>query len=145
MNVDPTSADIALVYVGEDGRGAAGAPPRDLTEADVARLVYKRELAAVTADIGRPSVPDDPESEPIAKPDPRKPRQAAVDELVDALKASGRYAGPNTKAAKAKGDDAPPESPAREPLPEPNPPNPNDQPDGAGDDTPGDPADTPEG
>lgn len=99
--IDPTSDAIVFVHDGSE-RGAAGAPARDLTENDIARLAYRRSVAAVTDDVGRPIDPDDPEAGVIERPDPRKPDPEVVDEILAELEASGRYARPERKKASAK-------------------------------------------
>lgn len=108
-SIDPTSAAVALVHDGSD-RGAAGAPARDLTEADIARLAYRRARAASDDQVGRLIDPDDPDKGVIARPDPRTPDPAVVAEILDELQASGRYA-PAEKPAKkaAKVTDTPPD------------------------------------
>lgn len=51
---DPTA--VFLVYVGP--RAVSGAPARDLTRHDVARIAYRRALSLTTADGIRPPQPD---------------------------------------------------------------------------------------
>lgn len=103
-SIDPRSAAIAVRFIGTDERGAAGAPARDLSESDIARLAYVRTLNPIISDIGRPIVSDDPESEVYVRPDPRKPDPRAVAEILAELELSGRYelVEPTPKAAKAK-------------------------------------------
>ena len=81
---DPTSARVILSYVG-DGRSISGVPARDLSENDVCRLAYERALAAVAQDVGRPVDPENPDAGVITKPDPRRPSQRLVRDIVDEL------------------------------------------------------------
>ena len=73
---DPRSERVVLEYRGsEDGVPALGGiPARDLTEADLCRLVYARALNDYD---GSPASP------PL--PDPDRPSQAKVRELVGLL------------------------------------------------------------
>lgn len=89
--IDVRSADIVLVHDGSD-RGAAGAPARDLSANDIGRLAYRRALAAVSDQVGRPIDPSDLELGVITRPDPRQPDEAIVAEILEELLASGRYA-----------------------------------------------------
>ena len=72
---DPRSDRVVLHYLGsEEGVPALGAiPARDLTEADIARLVYAAALN------------DYDGSDPGAFPDPADPRQEACRALVELL------------------------------------------------------------
>jgi hypothetical protein len=92
---DPTSAEVALTFVGEEV-GAAGAPARDLTEADIARLTYERQSSEMAAEGKRPDKRD---------PDPKVSGQ-----IVRDLTATGRYRArsrPKAKKAKAPARTAP--------------------------------------
>lgn len=48
MSIDPRSDRIALYYTGDDAGvpSMSGVPARNLTEGDIARLVYERRVAA---------------------------------------------------------------------------------------------------
>lgn len=104
--LDPRSAAVALVFTGEPGVPAAGAPTgtpaRDLTENDLASLVYSRSLGLVAKVVGTPIDPDDPEKGDHVRPDPRKPDPDVVDAIVNELVATGKYAPPEAKTKKAR-------------------------------------------
>jgi len=114
--IDPTSSAIVLVHDGSE-RAAAGAPARDLSGNDIARLAYRRALAEVAEDIGRPVDRDDEEAGVITRLDPRQPDEAIVAAIVEELVASGRYAPPEP-ARKAKAADKPAEAPKDSPIPD---------------------------
>lgn len=103
LTVDPTSAAIALAYTGA-GRFAADAPARHLTEADLARLAYRRAAAVTFAD--------------GIRPDPLNPDPGIVAQLVAELTLRGLYSADPAAIAAAEAEDAPvtPEPPA-EPAP----------------------------
>lgn len=118
--VDPTSDTVLFRYTGPDGeierpdgsilqlaRGAAGSPARDLTEADVARLAYRRSLDEVLDRVGQPSDPGDPDSPPITRPDPRKPDPKHVEAITAEIVASGRFTPAKATKADQKKTDTP--------------------------------------
>jgi hypothetical protein len=119
-SIDSRSDRIVLVHDGS-GRGAGGAPARDLSEHDVARLAYQRSLAEVIDRVGQPVDPEDPEKGVISRPDPRTPDPDHVEAILAELEASGRYAAPKPeKKAKASKADkaAEPDKPAEPPNPD---------------------------
>jgi hypothetical protein len=97
FEVDPRSDRIVLAYVGENDRSARNAPPRALTENDLARLAYVEALAPIAEVVGQP-VYDDKEigdGDPadhivgyVERPDPRDPDSQLVGEIVAELVAS---------------------------------------------------------
>lgn len=89
--IDVTSAEPILRYVGANDKSAADAPPRDLSGNDIGRLAYRRALAPIVGDIGRPIVADDPDSEVYVRPDPREPDPKLVAEIIAELELSGLF------------------------------------------------------
>lgn len=71
---DPTSDAVVLRFT---GHGRAGAPERDLTAADLARLAYTEAARRTLADGTRP--------------DPRKPDPEIAAAIARRLVASGAY------------------------------------------------------
>lgn len=105
---DPASDRVVLAYVG-DGRPIAGVPARDLTEHDLCRIQHRRELAAVSVDVGRPVDPDNPDAGVIVRPNPRTPSQAGVAALLEELVARRQFvvAEPEKPAKPSKSKPAP--------------------------------------
>lgn len=106
---DPRSETVVLEYRGgADGEPhLLGIPSRDLTEADVCRLVYAR---AVNEYDGTPDGPP--------MPDPEKPSQAKARELVELLlsrQVDGKSVYGLAKATKRDVDTNTPATPADEP------------------------------
>lgn len=101
--IDVTSADPILTHDGS-ALGALGAPARDLSGNDVARLAYKRAFADVTERVGQPIDPDDPDAGVVTRPDPRSPDPAIVEAVMTDLVASGRYSPVEAKSKKAKAE-----------------------------------------
>lgn len=116
--VDARSDRVVLAYVGEDERSARNAPPRDLTENDLARLAFVERMREVGNDVGQPIDKDDPDSELITRPDPRDPDPAHVGAIVAELVASGRFSTDVPEPPAEKPDDSPtppPDQPATKP------------------------------
>lgn len=114
---DPRSEAVVLTYLGSDEGVPAlgGIPARDLTQADISRLVYAR---AVNEYDGQPDSPP--------HPDPEKPSQAKARELVELLlsrRVNGKpvyRAATASEAAPPAPDETPTEHPpAAEPVTEP--------------------------
>ena len=112
------SASVVLVYA-DDGRTAAGVPARDLTANDIVRLAYVRRLSVIGQDVGRPSDPADPESEPIAAPDPRDPDPDDVRAVLDELMADGIYSNPKEPKSSKPTPEKPADQPAQPDQPAP--------------------------
>lgn len=87
---DPTSDRIVLAFL--PGPRIVGTPNRDLTAADLARLVYEEGAAAGLQDGTRP--------------DPRQPDHEAASALVERLVATGRYATNVDEVLAARADEA---------------------------------------
>ncbi len=118
---DPRSEAVVLEYMGSEAGEPhlLGIPSRDLTSADICRLVYAR---GVNEYDGEPTGP--------AHPDPEQPDQAKCAELVELLlsrKVNGNavYARPDAAAPTepavgltepAKPDPAPTDAPTDEPT-----------------------------
>lgn len=81
------SEAIALVFAGDD-RSARNVPARDLTEADLARLAYRRAAAETLAGGSRP--------------DPRRPDAALVEAIRTELLGTGLYQEPTETATPAR-------------------------------------------
>lgn len=91
--IDPRSSELVLAYVG-DGR-PGGAPARDLTHRDIARLVFKRQLAAVSGDV---VLDAETGISTGLRPDHRDPDPAIAAAVIAELVASGRYSSDLTLA-----------------------------------------------
>ncbi len=115
FEVDPRSAKVVLHYVGENDRSARNAPPRDLTESDLARLAYVERIREIGSDVGQPIDREDPDSELIARPDPRDPDPVLVGAIVADLVASGRFSLDLPEPAKPDSPTPEPVKPADEP------------------------------
>lgn len=106
---DPRSDAVVLTYRGsEDGTPSLhGIPARDLTEADICRLVYQ---AGVTAYDGSELSPP--------MPDPERPDQAKCAAWVDLLlsrRVDGKSVYAASKAPAAASEPTPPAPPATQP------------------------------
>lgn len=109
---NPRSNAVVLAYQGDEAWAPAlnGIPARDLTEADICRLVY---MTAVNAYDGEPGGPP--------MPDPEKPGQAQARALVELLldrKVDGRavYAKPKPARHQDSSTESPtPAEPADKP------------------------------
>lgn len=73
---DPRSETVVLAYQGDDAGSPAlgGIPARDLTEADICRIVYAQAVNDYDGTDGGPAMPD-----------PLKPSQAKARALVELL------------------------------------------------------------
>ena len=106
--VDARSDRVVLTYIGENDRSARNAPPRDLTENDLARLAFVERIREVGGDVGQPVDHEDPDGPRIERPDPHAPDPELVGAIVAELVASGRFTTdvPKPKKSKAPKDDA---------------------------------------
>lgn len=86
---DPASDRVVLTFTGSGG-AVTGAPARDLTAADLARLAYREAARRSLAD--------------GARPDPRNPDQSLAAEIVGRLVGTHHYE--VTAPAPAAGADA---------------------------------------
>ena len=98
---DPRDGAVVLAYVG--GPHTAGAPRRDLSGGDLARILYVRKLnaARATLDLRRKPGDDRP-------PSLKRPTMATSDELGElaaALVATGSYRDPATVDAAPEPED----------------------------------------
>lgn len=106
--IDVSSDAVLLYHIDERGRAAGGAPARDLSQHDVARMAYRRARQATNDLVGRPVDPEDPEAGVIERPDPRNVAQEYVDGVLDELLESGFYGtSPTKKKSKAAKSEAP--------------------------------------
>jgi hypothetical protein len=104
--IDATSDEIVAHYTGDGTLAAAGAPARDLTHNDIARLAYQREISEVGDMVGKPADRDDPDSRIVERPDPRKPKAVTVKAILAELDESGRYRIDSGKTTKSSTPDS---------------------------------------
>lgn len=101
LELDPRSADVVLYYVG-DGRAPRGVPADDLTQNQLARLVYIRSLDA----LGNELVVDPKTGIGSGiRPDQKAPDPKVAAEIVNELVATGWY---STEPAQASTTEAAP-------------------------------------